>query len=159
MKLTTNPRMRLRGQVVAAWLLVVFFLIFVVIIFGVAYTCIKTIKRIVPPPPPDDKGWVPGIGDKYQGGIVTAYVPPPHATDDASPTYPPGFEVKEVRIFSSDRAYPGNDWPHWTNMIWNGPLDQVTNQMSSNGIPMELWPQGQQPDRRFYNIVYVIGPQ
>ncbi len=149
MKIMPNRR---RGFAAIAWLLVVFFIVFVIIIFGVAYTCIKTIQRIVPPPDKDQDGTVhmPGIGDKYQGGTVTGYAPPPHdapqyLTDIATN----GFTLHWVYIFASDQPRPSA----WTNCIWNGDLSTVSNAFGSNGLPMEFWPAGQMPAARFYNIV------
>ena len=152
MRIIPNRR---RGFTAIAWLLVVFFIVFIVIIFGVAYTCIKTIQRICPPPDKDADGTVhmPAIGDKYQGGTVTGYAPPPHSLDEVQPPPADLFTVHWVYIFASDQPRPSA----WTNCIWNGDLLDLTNQIGPNGLPMELWPAGQMPDRRFYNIVVSNG--
>jgi hypothetical protein len=151
MKIRLNPN-REAGVAIVAWLLVVLFVIFIIIIFGVAYTCIKTIQKIVPPPDPDPDGRIhmPVVGDKYGGGTVTGYAPPPHLTvQDIEQSAPPGFAISRVYIFADNSPRPAA----WTNCIWQGDLLDVTNAIGSNGLPMEFWPAGQMPSQRFYNIV------
>ena len=146
MQIKTNSRAGVAG---VAWLLLVFFVLFVIFILGVAYTVVRTFQKIVPPPPPDDDGvsHVPPVGGQYQGGVVKAYVPPPHETTFDPP--PAGFTVHWVYIFADNSPRP----PAWTNCIWNGDLANVQEAMGTNGLPLELWPDGQVPSQRFYNIV------
>lgn len=149
MKIKPNAQ---AGLLAASWILLIFFIIFVIFILGIAYTVIRTFQKIVPPPPPDDDGIIrmPPVGAGYGGGVVGGYAPPPHF----SPQYlqdaaPPGFTVNRVYIFADNSPRPAS----WTNCIWSGDLADVTNVMGSNGLPVESWPLGQMPAQRFYNIV------
>lgn len=144
------PRRSERGFASTLWVMVIAFLIFIIVIGSVVITLCRTIKRICPPPKPDENGYTPGIGDAYMGGVIDSYVPPPHFTpqylQDAAP---PGFTIHHVYIFAADSPRP----PAWTNCIWNGALDSVTNAFGTNGLPMESWPAGQMPMQRYYNVV------
>jgi len=149
MKLTLNPKRKLSGAALAIWLILLIFVLFIVIVGGIAITMVKTLKKIVKQPPPDDQGWVPGRGSLYGGGIVIGYTNGP-GFQARTPT---GFTVTNVMIYASDELYPGNDLAHWTNCIWTGPLDQLETAIGTNGMPLESWPDGQQPRQRFYNFV------
>ncbi len=147
MRIIPNRR---RGFAALAWVLVVFFIVFIVIIFGVAYTCIKTIQRICPPPDKDADGTVhmPAIGDKYQGGTVTGYAPPPHAVDQLEAPPADLFTVHWVYIYADNSPRPAA----WTNCIWNGPLGSEPDVFT-----LESWPVGQMPAQRFYNKIISNG--
>ena len=144
---------RNRGrQGIVLWVLVVIFVIFVVIVGGIALSMIKALQKLVPPPPPPDNVY-PVPGDPYGGGITVGYAPGPDGPAD----YQPQSELPKDTSTNSKTFYIyAGDWPtpeSMTNLIWSGSLDDLTNQIGTNGLPLEQFPAGQQPPHRFYNIM------
>lgn len=151
MKIRLNPNRKRMGIVL--WVLIVIFVIFVVIVVGIALAMIKAINKIVPPPPPPDNVY-PMPGDPYGGGITVGYAPPPDGSADYVTT--PFFKVaKDGSTGKTFYIYAG-DWPtgeSMTNLIWSGSLDDLTNAIGTNGLPLEQFPEGQMPPHRFYNFM------
>lgn len=154
MKIQLNPNRHREGVVI--WL-VIAVLVFAIVIIGImAYLSVKTIHKVVPCPPPDqdNHGSEPIIGDTYAGGIVTGYTNQYHepwvdsTNYGAAPQDVPNTSNLTAYIFAADRP----DVPVWTNCIWSGPWDELTNQIGTNGLPIEQWTNGTQPRQRFYNF-------
>lgn len=150
MKIRLNPNRWRRGIVL--WVLILVFVIFVVIVAGIAWAMIKALQKIVPPPPPPDNVY-PVPGDPYGGGITIGYGPPP----EGSSLYRPEEEAPKDTTASTNKTFYifAGDWPtadSMTNLIWSGSYDDLTNQFNSNGIPIEKFTNGT-PPHRFYNIM------
>jgi hypothetical protein len=143
----TIPNKRLRQQGIVLWILILIVVMFILIIGGIFYTVVKNLYKLVPPPPPDDNGVVnyPLPGTHYGGGVVVG--PQPHLDLYVPITNGP---VAMCYIMADDLPNP----TVWTNCIWYGAFDDLTNQMGTNGLPLEKWPEGQMPPHRFYNIFY-----
>lgn len=143
MRTKIDPRRRMAGYGIAAWLVLLIFLVFILYIGGLTYTIVKTVKRIVPPPAPDEKGWVPKIGDNYQSGVVVGLTNPPSGKIVETATSPP----IQVYIYADSTPCP----VEWTNLIWSGPLDSLDSVIGTNGLPLENLGSNP-PAMRFYNI-------
>lgn len=134
-----------RGQALILW--VVLLVLFVVFIGIIAYVCISTVKRIVPQTPNQQGGFIPPhIGTVYDGGIISdEYYTYPSPSLTPAPQ-PQDASQTNVLIYAS----PNPAGP-WTNLIWEGLIDDVASAMGSNGLPLETFSNGV-PSARFYNI-------
>ena len=149
MKIRLNPNRWRRGIVL--WVLILVFVIFVVIVAGIAWAMIKALQKIVPPPPPPDNVY-PMPGDPYGGGITIGYAPDPGATANEILNY-----LNRPKDTSTNKTYYiyAGDWPtaeSMTNLLWSGSFNDLTNQIGTNGLPLEQFPDGM-PPHRFYNIM------
>lgn len=158
MKMPNLKQQRQRGLFGMVWAIIILFIVFIIIIGGIAYTMVKTIKKCVPPPPPDEDGNVviPPLGSRYMGGTVVGYTPPPHYVDNVViPPPNPRFNATNVEIYASPTPMPGDD-PRWTNLVYVGPLDPNADITITNLLLMEKWKwTNTPPPQRFYNIKFV----
>jgi ABC-type transport system involved in multi-copper enzyme maturation permease subunit len=133
-----------RGQALILW--VVLLVLFVAFIGIIAYVCVSTVKRIVPQTP-NQQGWFipPHIGTVYDGGIITDEY---YTYASNTPAVRPQVSGQtNVLIYASPSPFGP-----WTNLIWEGLIDDVASAMGSNGLPLETFSNGV-PSVRFYNIM------
>jgi hypothetical protein len=145
MNLRLNPH---RGQRGAVFLLIILVLVFTIVLVGVLfYVMVKAIHKIKPPP--DGSGtWTnpPKIGSRYDGGTVSGYL---GSINNIAPIEdaPTNFIVDAIYIYAGDTPVT------MTNLVW-GPIPflDIDSYIDDRGIPMEQWPDGQQPGQRFYRV-------
>jgi hypothetical protein len=118
--------------------------LFIAFIGIIAFICVQTIKKIVPQ---QGSHFIPPhLGTVWGGGIITdEYYTYPSPSLTPTPK-PQDASQTNVMIYAS----PNPDGP-WTNLIWEGLIDDVANAMGSNGLPIETFSNGV-PSARFYNI-------
>lgn len=151
MKITLNPNRHRRG--ITLLVLILVFVIFLVVIGGIAIIMIQAVKKLVPPPKdPDGVTYYPRVGSKYAGGTVIGT-----GTPKVAVTNSPG--QWSIYICADDSPNPAA----WTNVIWwNTWTDWNTFQSDLGNLTVSNL-QSMDPacvtnaPHRFYNILYAPG--
>lgn len=147
MKLLLSHRPRQHGAVI---LLIIVVLVFFLILVGTLfYVMCKAVHKVVPPPPNEGSSFrnPPPIGSKYAGGTVQQYV---GSVNNLLPVdyAPTNFCVDTIYIYAGDTPAT------MTNLVFGPiPFSDLDSYIDDRGIPMEQWPDGQQPAQRFFKVV------
>lgn len=146
MKILLNPH---RSQCGAVFLLIILVLVFTIVLIGVLfYVMVKSIHKIKPPP--EGSGtWTnpPKIGSRYDGGTVSGYL---GSINNIAPIEdaPTNFVVDTIYIYAGDTPVT------MTNIVFGPiPFIQIDDYIDDHGLPIEEFPDGEQPAQRFYKTV------